>query len=890
MADGTQDSSTHEGEAYDLNFDPMHYQEDFWPSSLSDIDHEMDEPSFFTELLGEPLNFDSPLSAGPKETITMEQEVPGPPGDINTTLCPEHPGMNNGTSRSTVASAGESSDNVVNFQPMLTNDSTSEQGVPDFGIAPDCMNLDMELPDPSTAPFLDLDMELPDLSTAPFLDLDMELPEPPTAPFQEAIDSADDPSTLFTSAVPNSPMSIVPNPNAQIDTGDQDVLLPDVITDAELREIIGDEAMANLQNLSVDMETMEAAAAQVIAEAEAGVTTTTNEPQAIQQAVQSGPSLETLLSGPAPGLSMQEMAAAYSGNQPLAMEEGSNQPQPWARRNRCHEVHPDFPSPELPLPPDITLEEICWSWPNHLYGDHLHRFIAEGWTGVKIYEHMPRAVQELTDAVQPWTKLTKRLSRERMKLEAKARARSGAARSQNNSSTPTDGLPEAIEAEVEKHNEILAQKIAGDDPYWSMTTQQQRCRLVSQRWVAFALGQEQKASETLSLNLPATPQIDGTQSAMLDRLRKIIAQHHVRINLTLASDTGRQQTNSNSIDESMLTVLQSWTTLMRDQLDPNGANQPLAPVPIAAPVNPEDWVKNLAGQTNEPNEQIVNTSVSGDQTNNVPNAAAIHASITRNSEMANRQVPAGANQIKKRGYMTAGIPRKRYGNSQRSRVHMFPGAPSIETKLTAQDLASKDRILDNFPEHLARPEIMIQFCAQHGPGRHGYPVRTMVERLCKHRIAHDDVNTPALEAEQRFKIVRNWVSTHRNVANKLKLHAPEKLAILAKNASMAATTTGTGTGTTGGESSQSSSQPQVQQQQQHQKKSSPVSLADAELLVSMATAGDRRHNQSANTDMAAAESKGADNNSPFHGSDDDQRLRTALQEFLEQDAPNNNAL
>lgn len=55
---------------------------------------------------------------------------------------------------------------------------------------------------------------------------------------------------------------------------------------------------------------------------------------------------------------------------------------------------PSFPNWETKIPDDATLEDICRSYPNHLFGARLDPFIKHKWTGGDIWRHLSQAAQE----------------------------------------------------------------------------------------------------------------------------------------------------------------------------------------------------------------------------------------------------------------------------------------------------------------------------------------------------------------------------------------------------------------------------------------------------------------------------------------------------------------
>ena len=75
--------------------------------------------------------------------------------------------------------------------------------------------------------------------------------------------------------------------------------------------------------------------------------------------------------------------ASRSGNTPLL----TNLPAGYKYLTR-------FPPPWEPVPPHLTLRQICWAYPNHLDYEGLDPFIQWGWSGDQIWNTIPNYIQE----------------------------------------------------------------------------------------------------------------------------------------------------------------------------------------------------------------------------------------------------------------------------------------------------------------------------------------------------------------------------------------------------------------------------------------------------------------------------------------------------------------
>ncbi len=100
---------------------------------------------------------------------------------------------------------------------------------------------------------------------------------------------------------------------------------------------------------------------------------------------------------------------------------------------------------------------------------------------------------------------------------------------------------------------------------------------------------------------------------------------------------------------------------------------------------------------------------------------------------------------------------------------MFPHAPSKNVVLSEQDLTDLDHIMENFPEHLGLPHVMVRYLGpmETKPGSHkgAYLTNDMVKKLLHHHNAKhgSDLNHP-----DRFRGVYDWVMTQKDAARKFR--------------------------------------------------------------------------------------------------------------------------
>jgi hypothetical protein len=115
---------------------------------------------------------------------------------------------------------------------------------------------------------------------------------------------------------------------------------------------------------------------------------------------------------------------------------------------------------------------------------------------------------------------------------------------------------------------------------------------------------------------------------------------------------------------------------------------------------------------------------------------------------------------------TTSTERRPDGNSeglrgQNDRVIMFPNHPDPAFPMPAVHRTNTEYILDHYPRHLTRPEVMNLFC--HPPGQRfgGYRNKYLIDRLLRHTLRIDRDNA---SRNQRRRTVTRWISRQKQVA------------------------------------------------------------------------------------------------------------------------------
>jgi hypothetical protein len=236
------------------------------------------------------------------------------------------------------------------------------------------------------------------------------------------------------------------------------------------------------------------------------------------------------------------------------------------------------------LPPGLTLEVICHDYPNHLNGQHLRRFIDEGWTARKIWAAMQDSAKGSASSTRPWNKLEHRLLKEKKRMaqeQEKGQPAENVAPSTtlySNSALSALTLHTGMEAEtyapdsvkarigtyqnlfraeLEKQRSILSLLLSTDDCGWHAKSQQEKGRRIDEEWIrrakrlerAFAIDQDVDADD-LEIE-------QASVSGMLRRFNILLKR-----SLSATSSTEDRP----AAFQGQLEALQEWTVQWREQL------------------------------------------------------------------------------------------------------------------------------------------------------------------------------------------------------------------------------------------------------------------------------------------------------------------------------------
>ncbi|KAF7509456.1 hypothetical protein GJ744_008019 [Endocarpon pusillum] len=483
---------------------------------------------------------------------------------------------------------------------------------------------------------------------------------------------------------------------------------------------------------------------------------------------------------------------------------------------------PGFPSSSAPLPSDLSLEEMCRSWPNHLHGVFLERFVEAGWNGRKIWDNMPEAAKA-GPIGQPWNKMTKRMThtKEQMELEGRpvgvgvtpedmweklvGEASADAAQQsvavnahnddslttlpnpqhaealqditaitsyQNNQPGPEDPLEAmrcAFRAEIDEQQATIALLLAQQQADWLLISFDEITSRIKQTWMAHAHEHEARFirenwidDEDIRFD-PVSP------VNMLKRLGELTSR------LLLASNTPRLATNEQEeaafrqshhllVLGEELSILKGWTSAWHRQVEQFNAESYLGIVDGAA--------EQSGGGNQEQNQRLVEATPSTTQT--FPDQSWAQDTWlssdtpTPTSQPCLDQLQTQVTAARTRNRVTDPrstnqVKRRR----RRQKLRMFPHAPSKDVVLSEEDLADLDHIMANFPEHLALPHVMARYLgpigSRQGSHQGAYLTNDMVKKLFHH---HNVKHGSDLHHPDRSKGIHDWVMTQKDYARK----------------------------------------------------------------------------------------------------------------------------
>lgn len=142
--------------------------------------------------------------------------------------------------------------------------------------------------------------------------------------------------------------------------------------------------------------------------------------------------------------------------------------------------------------------------------------------------------------------------------------------------------------------------------------------------------------------------------------------------------------------------------------------------------------------------------------------AAISKQLDLSANTTNSQPPVNFLSHQPTAPTSAAPPTTKKRGAPRRKF--FTAAPSADTPLPA--LLTDAQILNLYPEHLQKTDVMKRFVASSGTRLGGWPTRDMVESLSHHQIAGDGNALTRLTEEQRKAKIRKWVVKERDSCNK----------------------------------------------------------------------------------------------------------------------------
>ena len=490
--------------------------------------------------------------------------------------------------------------------------------------------------------------------------------------------------------------------------------------------------------------------------------------------------------------------------------------------NKSKEIK-NFPSFDEPLPSNLTLEQICRDYPNHLQGDTLRRFVTASWTGSRIWETMQRAAKKSSTKRQGTCKMTMRLNRQRnlMDLEA-AEAERNVGESQSHANnvvggnfefdlqqpltfetqavpaTPaaTSSAPERppllnledgiglgednsevieetvtvltrrVQDEFRKQVNLISQLLSFRYSDWWLMSAETQSSHMTNVWMAKAVEDELCLAQEHSIEIGDITSDETTKEGMLDRLRKLLRR------IILAGVCQETKVDPKDIttfwDAQKLfiqaKVLVSELAILKAWT--KGWDQELEQAISGA-------LDTVADEGN-----MTNMALDGDQLNGGEALSLTVGPPMPGAENSSNQfqpdLTAGQSQN------SAPVPptsKRRMGRPPGRRAdRMFPGAPSPDTPLSEQDLKNPDIILANYPEHLIHHHVMNSFLRPLGRNTGGYLTRDIVTALFHHNNA---THGSDMEATGRWEALTTWVTAQRESARRARRNSHRRAQIAA---------------------------------------------------------------------------------------------------------------
>ncbi|ERF76364.1 hypothetical protein EPUS_07071 [Endocarpon pusillum Z07020] len=353
------------------------------------------------------------------------------------------------------------------------------------------------------------------------------------------------------------------------------------------------------------------------------------------------------------------------------------------RRRRIGKIKqiPGFPSSSEPLPSNLSLEEMCRSWPNHLHGVSLEPFVEAGWNGRMVWDHMPEAAKDGSKR-QAWNKMVKRLTRTKQQMELEGRGPVGAGLTpeamwknlvgetsgdaaqqyvavnahngslttlhnpqhaealqditsyQNNQpkpENPFEAMRCAFRAELDEQHATIALLLAQQRADWLLISFDEVTSRITQTWMEHAHEHEARFIRENWIDDEDIPFDPVSRVDMLKRLGELICR------LLLASNPPRPATNEQEEEAfrqshylrvlgEELSILKGWTSAWKWQVEQFNADSYFGIVDGAA--------EQSGGGSQEQNEQLLEETPSFQSAFSAfdPNTSATEAGVLSHGE------------------------------------------------------------------------------------------------------------------------------------------------------------------------------------------------------------------------------------------------------------------
>lgn len=566
-----------------------------------------------------------------------------------------------------------------------------------------------------------------------------------------------------------------------------------------------------------------------------------------------------------------------------------------------------FPASSENLPPGITLDQICWSYPNHLKGANLRLFLQAGWTGRKIWDNMQDTAKVSASKKQPWNKMVRRLQNEKKRMEAEANAKSVATTAMsnlqnnvvnassasnaervmqnpirfnpyitdpsislrnlrqeeaqgvqqgsdhslvqdpapmtnninargpltnnlvdavpcNNNATDLAPLPDDLgdlvlsaedaghlsalsdymvdlgnfaddtpdlfldfHLELLKQNTIIFDLLHQQNLEWPVLTKEDQQSRIRAKWLTLASEHEERFAEQNGLATDTLPSDSETEKGMLERLQELLVRAYGYGNVPENDVSAEglvklQESLKRMVLENELLIVQGWTQQLELQLEAAvharssyvGAEQLFADFDVEEASYSHQRADSQVPTHNYPDlpptgkmyTQTDLKSILGPQPPIYQPAQIETSEVSRNigsTNVASSSTPKPTTRVpESRRYGNLLTERTPTGGVGAPRIRMFPSFPDRDIPLTDEDLADLDNILDNYPDHLTLPDVMLRFCRPEGMKSGDYPTKKMVQRLLKHPNAHDVFNP---DKQERERALYHWTAAQKARAN-----------------------------------------------------------------------------------------------------------------------------